>query len=345
MRRLPLTAGLTAFLAAAPIWTAAQRVGETAVAPVPGNLVSGAGASVSAPSASLSAAPGILAAPGALVAPSAAATPAPLVPALAPQAPLSAAFPAPTPAAALQAAPAAPMAALRDTGQKINAARQNGDSAAAPAALDSMFEGSAAKAETAMIDGRVAALAARLDKPSPKSPDAGRRMPPGVAIAFQKSAVMGGGMAALFAGLWPMLHSMAPGATFAQYAVLAAPLALLPLHFALVSGFWAGRYFMYPKLGDTGRAAFRAGWSTLAAVYPAAALLSIGAWATFLSSQPALLALFSPVALLAVAEVLHHFVYRVTPERAQDKGVPLLDWKKRMGGNIGQQLKRMKRRD
>ncbi|MDE2144270.1 MAG: hypothetical protein KGJ84_17830 [Elusimicrobia bacterium] len=30
-------------------------------------------------------------------------------------------------------------------------------------------------------------------------------------------------LAALFGGLWPMLHSMAPSATFAQYAALAAP--------------------------------------------------------------------------------------------------------------------------
>ncbi|MFI5344875.1 MAG: hypothetical protein ACHQ51_00730 [Elusimicrobiota bacterium] len=341
MRRLSLAAGLTAFLAVIPVWTAAQRVGETVVAPVPGNMTSGVGASVAAPAASLAAGPAALAAPGAFVAPSAAVAPAPLAPALAAPAPLAAALVAPTPAA--PAAPAAPMAALRDTGKKIDAARQHGDAAAAPAALDAMFEGSAAKAETAMIDGRVAALSARLEKSSPRTSE-GRRMPPGVKIAFQKSLVMGGGMAALFAGLWPMLHAMAPSATFAQYAALAAPLAILPLHFALVSAFWAGRYYLYPKLGDSGKTAFRAAWSTLAPAYPVAALVGLGAWTALLAGQTALLALFGAPALLAAAEVIHHFVYRVTPERAQDKGKPLTDWRGRIGGNIGQQLKRMKRR-
>jgi hypothetical protein len=63
-----------------------------------------------------------------------------------------------------------------------------------------------------------------------------------------------------------------------------------------------------------------------------------------LASQPPLLLLFSPVALLAAAEVVHHFAYRITSERRQDDGKPLLDWKSRAWGNVGQQLRRMRRR-
>jgi hypothetical protein len=342
-RLSPLLAGLLALSVAAPLRAAAQRVGEAAVAPVPGNLVSGAGASVAAPAASLSAGPNVLPAPGVLSAPSAAVSPAPLAPALAAPAPLAAASAlAPAPVAAV---PAAPLAALKDAGLKLDAAKNAGDAASAPAALDAMFENPAAKnGGGSMVDARVYALSQRLDASTGKTADAGRRMPPGVRVVFHKSLVMGGGMAALFAGLWPALHAAAPAATFAQYAAVALPLALLPLHFALVSGFWAGRYYLYPKLSDAGRAAFRTAWTAVAAVYPAAAFLSLGAWAALLAGQPSLLLFFSPVALLAVAELLHHFVYRVTPERAQDKGKSLLDWKSRAGGNIGQQLRRMGRR-
>ena len=336
LSRVWLLAAPLAALLAAP--GAAQRVGEAAVAPVPGNLVAPIGGSLAAPAPSLSAGPSAAATPSLLATPAAVLSPV-IAPVAAPAAAVAA--PAASPAAA-------PMAALKDAGAKIEAGARAGDAAAAPAALDAMFTGDPgsmrAAPEPEMVDAGVAALAARLDRPTPRTAGQGRRMPPGVSIAFQKSAVMGGGMAALFAGLWPMLHAAAPAATFPQYALIALPLALLPLHFALVSGFWAGRYYFYPKLSETGQAAFRTAWTAVAAVYPAAALLSIGAWATFLASTPALLALLSPVALLAVGEVLHHFVYRVTPERAQDKGVPLLDGKTRFGGNVGQQLKRMKRR-
>ncbi|MEK7233381.1 MAG: hypothetical protein AAB268_06170 [Elusimicrobiota bacterium] len=49
-------------------------------------------------------------------------------------------------------------------------------------------------------------------------------------------------------------------------------------------------------------------------------------------------------ALVALGEVTHHFLYRVVPERAQDKKKSLLDWRDRRGGNIGAQLRRMRQK-
>jgi len=330
-------AGLLALTTAVPVRTAAQRVGETAVAPV-SNLGPGARAVTAAPAATLTAAPLLLAAPGAIMAPAALA-PAPL-----PQAALPAAAAAPAAAPAADS-PVAPLDALKNTGLKLDAAARPGAEAQAPAALDALYEGRGGRdGGASAVDGRVAAPAARLDALAPKNEGAERRMPAGVRIAFQKSAVMGGGMAALFAGLYAMTHGMAPNATLPQFALAALPLALLPLHFALVSGFWAGRYYLYPKLGAAGKTAFRGAWTVASAVYPAAALLAIGAWTALLASQPSLLLLFSPVAVLAAAEVVHHFVYRVASERRQDDGKSLLDWKSRAWGNVGQQLRRMRRR-
>jgi DNA polymerase-3 subunit gamma/tau len=341
-----LAAGLLALSSAAPLRAAAQNAVEAGVAPVPTNLVSGAGAVVAAPVPSLSAAPGLLAAPSIVAS-------APLAPALSAPLPLAAPALMPAPAAApqaaparVEAAPAAPLAALKDAGLKIDAGARARDAAAAPAALDALFERPGIKRADApaVAGGESLQSSAHLDAAAPRAAGAGRRMPAGVRAVFQKSAVMGGGMAALFAALWTQVHQIAPNATFAQFAALALPLALIPLHFALVSGFWAGRYYLYPRLSDSGKTAFRGAWSAAAAVYPPAALLALGAWGYLLAHQPTVLALSSPVALLAAAEVVHHFVYRVSSERRQDDGKPLLDWRSRAWGNVGQQLRRMRRR-
>jgi hypothetical protein len=79
-------------------------------------------------------------------------------------------------------------------------------------------------------------------------------------------------------------------------------------------------------------------------VYPAAALLALGAWSAVLAGQPKFLLISSPVAVLAAGEVVHHFVYRLSSERRQDDGKSLLDWRSRVWGNVGQQLLRMRRR-
>lgn len=70
----------------------------------------------------------------------------------------------------------------------------------------------------------------------------------------------------------------------------------------------------------------------------------MAAWTQLLGREPAMLAIMGLPLLVALGEVTHHFIYRVVPERAQDKGKPLTDWKSRLGGNIGQQLSRMRRR-
>ena len=166
-------------------------------------------------------------------------------------------------------------------------------------------------------------------------------MPPGVAKAFKNSAVLGGGMAALSAGLWTAFQHMANAPSAAAFAVVAFPLLLIPLHFALVSGFWASRYWGYPKMSEAGKTAFRQAWSALAFLYPTAALGAMAMWLQAFGDNSAMLLLFGPAALVAMGEVAHHFLYRGPAERAQDKGKSFLDWRDRVGGNIGQQLRRM----
>ncbi|MCM2305784.1 MAG: hypothetical protein NDJ72_13870, partial [Elusimicrobia bacterium] len=216
-------------------------------------------------------------------------------------------------------------------------------SAEASREISALFDGAGAGADAA------ASVDAGPSSPrgpalAPSTPRPSRRMPEGVKRAFQNSAVLGGGMAALGGGLFAWTQSLLSAPTPAQFALLAAPLLLIPFHFALVSGFWAGRYYAYPKLSPAGKAAFETSWRALAVAYPVAALGMMAAWFQIVGNNPTMLALMGLPALVALGEVTHHFLYRVVPERAQDKGKPLTDWRSRAGGNIGQQLKRMRRK-
>ena len=62
-------------------------------------------------------------------------------------------------------------------------------------------------------------------------------------------------MAALGGGMYAWATSMIPQMTVPQFALFTLPLLVIPLHFALVSGFWAGRYYAYPKLSPAGKSA------------------------------------------------------------------------------------------
>lgn len=267
--------------------------------------------------------------------------PAPLAPALLAPSSLAAkpasvaAAPVPTAAAA-----AKPVDALRATGAALNKAAPA--SSESGQALQGLFDGGGPKESPApSVDA--APSAARAPALAPATARPARRMPEGVKRAFQNSAVLGGGMAAMSAGLWAWTHTLTSAPSAAAFAVMAFPLLLIPLHFALVSGFWASRYYGYPKLSPAGKDAFQKAWRAFAVAYPAAALAALTVWLQAFGAQPALLALFGLPALVALGEVTHHFVYRLVPERAQDKGQPLTSWRSRLGGNIGQQLRRMKR--
>lgn len=181
------------------------------------------------------------------------------------------------------------------------------------------------------------------------------RIPAGVMDALAKAALVMPSMAALS---WYVWHVAAPSLGFGTFAATFLPLPLLSLHFGLIGLFWAGRYFAYPKLGPAGRGAFLAVSEMLAVVYPLAALTALGFWtASLFGAVPAALsgffipwtALFSAltpgaaafmlglmgvIGLIALAEVVHHFVWRA-PTKKDRGGV----W-----GNLGQQLLRMRRK-
>ncbi len=328
---------LAALLGAAP--SARAGVGRAVEVALPGEATAfktGSSPAVTlqlAPVAGLSS-PGLAPALAVPLAPSLQA-PAPLAPsALAPTALNAAALPAP-------AAPVKAVDALRRTGAALTEAPPA--SAGASRAVSTLFDGGGARAADA-ASVSAAPGASRGPALAPATPRPARRMPEGVKRAFQNSAVLGGGMAAMSGALWAWTQSLVSAPTPAMFAVLAAPLLLVPFHFALVSGFWAGRYYAYPKLSPAAKSAFETAWRAVATAYPVAALGLVAAWYQIIGSNPAVLAVMGLPALVALGEVTHHFIYRVVPERAQDKGKPLTDWRSRVGGNIGQQLRRMRRK-
>lgn len=235
-----------------------------------------------------------------------------------------------------QGVPAKAVDALKVTGTALAAAKP--ESNGRTDALDALFTGGTARDGAASVDagdpgrGPVSAL-------TPSRPSSSKKMPAGVAKAFGNSAVLGGGMAALSVGMWAMTGKPA----LAAFALVGFPLVLIPFHFALVSAFWALRYYGYPRMSEGGKTAFRALWTALSVAYPAASVAALTAWLIAIAAaSPALLALFGLPFLVALGEVAHHFVYRGPAERAQDKGKSMLDWRSRLGGNIGQQLYRMR---
>jgi len=269
--------------------------------------------------------------------------PALAAPSLTPQIPVPSAITAASPVP-LQAgvvpvnAPSAkPVDALIQTGAALTKAAPGESSSELAKLFDA---GNTRVAAAASVDGNVPV--ARGPALSPATPRPSRKMPEGVKRAFQNSAVLGGGMAALGGGLFAWTQQLASAPTPAQFALLALPLLIVPLHFALVSGFWASRYFAYPRLSPAAKSAFRTAWRALAIAYPAVALASLAAWFQFIGSNPTMLLLMGAPALVALGEITHHFLYRVVPERAKDRKKSMLDWRDRLGGNIGQQLSRMR---
>ena len=268
---------------------------------------------------------------------------------LAPAVPLAPALAAPTPLAVAPAlVVAAPLAAAAIPDKPVDALRATGAALAksAPASpeaageLKGLFDGGAVpKAAPAIALDAGSANAPALERSAPRP---ARRMPPGVARAFQNSAVLGGGMAALSGGLYAWTQQLASAPTPLQFALLALPMLMIPLHFALISSFWAGRYFAYPRVSPAAKTAFRRAWLAASVVYPLAATAALAAWFQLVGNNPTMLALMGLPALVALGEITHHFIYRVTAERKQDEKKPLLDWRGRAGGNIGQQLRRMK---
>lgn len=234
-------------------------------------------------------------------------------------------------------APARPVDALIQTG----AALGKGAPAEGGAELSKLFDGEGSRSgSAASVDG--GAPAARGPALAPATPRASKRMPEGVKRAFQNSAVLGGGMAALGAGLFAWTQQLASAPTPAQFALLALPLLIVPLHFALVSSFWASRYFAYPRLSPAAKSAFQTAWRALSIAYPLTAVAALAAWFQFIGNNPTMLLLMGAPALVALGEITHHFLYRVVPERAQDRKKSLFDWRDRLGGNIGAQLRRMR---
>ena len=335
--RLSRLVFLAALLGAAP--SARAGVGRAVEVALPGEATTFKTGSSPAVTLQLTPVAG-LTSPGlapALAAPLAPAlqAPAPLAPsALAPAALTAAALPAP-------AAPVKAVDALRRTGAALTEAPPA--SADASREISTLFDGGGARAADA-ASVSAAPESARGPALAPSAPRPSRRMPEGVKRAFQNSAVLGGGMAALSGALWAWTQTLVSAPSPAMFAVLAAPLLLVPFHFALVSGFWAGRYYAYPKLSPAAKSAFETAWRAVAVAYPVAALALVAAWFQVIGGDPAVLGVMGLPALVALGEVTHHFIYRVVPERAQDKGKPLTDWRSRVGGNIGQQLRRMRRK-
>lgn len=267
--------------------------------------------------------------------------PALAAPSLSPQIPVPsaiAAAPVTLQAAVPLGAPSAkPVDALIQTGAALSkAAPADGASE-----LTKLFDGgdsrpaAAAFAAPAANNSVVPAL-------SPATPRPSRKMPEGVKRAFQNSAVLGGGMAALGGALYAWTQQLTSAPTPAQFAMLAFPLLIVPLHFALVSSFWASRYFAYPRLSPAAKFAFQTAWRALSIAYPLAAVAALTAWFQLVGNNPTMLLLMGAPALVALGEITHHFLYRVVPERAKDKNKSMLDWRDRLGGNIGQQLRRMR---
>lgn len=277
--------------------------------------------------------------------------------ALTPSLPQAAALsrPALPPAAVLAPAAASPeaaaptaLAAVQTAGQRLDAARASPASASGEASAVASLYGESARAPMSgfAVAGSPSAGSrpSGLSRATPRTAPRAKALPPGVKDAFQKSVLMTGGMGSLLAGLWPTFHAAVPQLGLAGYAAALLPISLLVGHFLLVGGFWAGRYYLYPKLGAASQEVFARSWQAAARVYPAVALAGLGFWAKAASASPALLAMMALPAAFAAGEVLHHFVWRLVPERAQDKGKPLADADSRLGGNIGQALKRLRRR-
>lgn len=264
--------------------------------------------------------------------------PALAAPSLSPQIPVPSAIVA----AAISpvAAPAArPIDALIQTGAALTKAAPGESSAD----LTKLFDGGGARPSAApSVDGGAPAARGPALAPATPSPRPARKMPEGVKRAFQNSAVLGGGMAALGGALYAWTQQLTSAPTPAQFALLALPLLIVPVHFALVSSFWASRYFAYPRLSPAAKSAFRTAWRALSIAYPLTALAALTAWFQFIGNNPTMLLLMGAPALVALGEITHHFLYRVVPERAKDKKKSLLDWRDRLGGNIGQQLSRMR---
>lgn len=272
------------------------------------------------------------------LAPVASLTPLSLAPALA--------APSLTPQMPVFAAPAAnvsvissakPVDALIRTGAALGKSAPGEGSAE----LAGLFDGGLSRASpAAAVDASVPARSGPALAPA--APRTARKMPEGVKRAFQNSAVLGGGMAAISGGLYAWTQQLASAPTPAQFALLALPLLIVPLHFALVSSFWASRYFAYPRLSPAAKSAFRTAWRAVSIAYPLAAVAALAAWFQFIGNNPTMLLLMGAPALVALGEITHHFLYRVVPERAKDKKKSMLDWRDRLGGNVGQQLSRMR---
>lgn len=233
-------------------------------------------------------------------------------------------------------APVKAIDSLKVTGTALGAAKP--ESNGQTNALDALFTGGTARDGAPSVEiGDPGSSPPSALKPS--TPSKSRKMPAGVAKAFGNSAVLGGGMAALSVGMWAMTGKPA----LAAFALAGFPLVLIPFHFALVSAFWALRYYGYPRMSDSGKTAFRAAFTALSLAYPAVSVAALTAWLIAMAAaSPAILALFGLPFLVALGEVTHHFIYRGPAERAQDKGKSILDWRSRLGGNIGQQLHRMR---
>src|SRR5262249_27081028 len=111
----------------------------------------------------------------------------------------------------------------------------------------------------------------------------------------------------------------------------------------------------YGGMGESRRAWFRRLSLAAAVLYPAVglALLPLGMtvavaalWplaATFVTAGLVILSLvfLSYFAGFRVLEIVNHFLYRIQSERRQDDGRSMLDWRSRLGGNIGIQIRRM----
>ncbi len=204
-----------------------------------------------------------------------------------------------------------------------------------------------------------AAVAAPLNES--RSRKAGHKgpMPAGVKDAFGKAIIVVTWGIGLSAYLWNVIHSAIPGMTGIQFAGSFLPLTILPVHFALVGAFWWGRYYRYPFLSPSGRARFRAVAEAIAVAYPVAALTALGLWtASLFGHVPAFLSgvlfpwsvaagsgsaamaffvgLLSILAVIALAEVAHHFIWRAPLKANGGRGGA---W-----GNIGQQLLHMRRK-
>lgn len=231
--------------------------------------------------------------------------------------------------------------ALRLTGAALDQSAPSSPDSAQN--IDALFDGTRAHAAAdASVDASAQSGTPRATGLTRATQKTARRMPDGVKRAFQNSGVLGGGTAGIGAALYTWTQTLASAPTLPQYALLALPLLLIPFHFSLVSGFWASRYYAYPRMSPAIKSIFQRAWRAASLLYPLSAAAALAYWFQLVSASPEVLALLGLPALIALGEVVHHFIYRIVPERAQDKGKSLLDWRSRLGGNIGQQLSRMR---